>query len=238
MDRKMIHILALFILLIAPVWAQASDKYKYQSDLEFEITVPFGFSYYQKDSDGMYFGYSEESEFGHFYIQTYEYLDLLKFCSSESIGNTKVNELNVGDTTLWAKMLTLGPHGSFPDAFCRPAYDGCSNDEVWVGTCQSPSSTYALCSEKDGKMVGICLYQQTDNPQLAEDIFSTFRWLDENAEETIELPFSSSSASETHEDIQEETIASSSFPGMPIAIGLGGAAVLMVFVVVFRKVWK
>lgn len=35
---------------------------------------------------------------------------------------------------------------------------------------------YALCSEKDGKMVLICISQVTDNPQLAEEIFRTFRW--------------------------------------------------------------
>jgi hypothetical protein len=39
-----------------------------------------------------------------------------------------------------------------------------------------PASVYALCSEKDGKTVVICISQMTDNPQLAEEIFKTFRW--------------------------------------------------------------
>ncbi len=37
-------------------------------------------------------------------------------------------------------------------------------------------SAYALCSERDGKTVVICLSQMTDDPKMAEEIFSTFRW--------------------------------------------------------------
>jgi hypothetical protein len=36
---------------------------------------------------------------------------------------------------------------------------------------------YTLCADKDNKMVVICISQQTDNPALAEQIFSTFRWI-------------------------------------------------------------
>ncbi len=35
---------------------------------------------------------------------------------------------------------------------------------------------YVLCAEKDGRNISICITQQTNNPKLAEDIFSTFRW--------------------------------------------------------------
>lgn len=41
-----------------------------------------------------------------------------------------------------------------------------------------PSEVYALCSEKDGKRVLICISQMTDNPGLAEEMFRTFRWGD------------------------------------------------------------
>jgi hypothetical protein len=37
-------------------------------------------------------------------------------------------------------------------------------------------SAYALCSEHNGKTVVICLSQATDDPKMAEEIFSTFRW--------------------------------------------------------------
>lgn len=39
-----------------------------------------------------------------------------------------------------------------------------------------PTSAYALCSEKDGKTVVICISQMTDNPEQAKQIFETFRW--------------------------------------------------------------
>jgi len=38
------------------------------------------------------------------------------------------------------------------------------------------TASYILCSEKDGKQAVICVTQVTDNPNLAEEIFSTFRW--------------------------------------------------------------
>lgn len=40
------------------------------------------------------------------------------------------------------------------------------------------SASYILCSEKGDRKVAICIKQITDNPALAEQIFSTFRWND------------------------------------------------------------
>jgi len=37
-------------------------------------------------------------------------------------------------------------------------------------------NSYAFCSERDSKQVVICISQVTDNPELAEEIFKTFRW--------------------------------------------------------------
>ena len=44
--------------------------------------------------------------------------------------------------------------------------------------CRGPGggSAYALYSEKDGKAVLICISQIKNNPELAEQIFQTFRW--------------------------------------------------------------
>ncbi len=55
---------------------------------------------------------------------------------------------------------------------CRPPLLQYKED----GTPEGSNSAYALCSEKDGKTVLICISQLTDNPQLAEEIFKTFRW--------------------------------------------------------------
>ncbi|MBI3816311.1 hypothetical protein HY285_02065 [Candidatus Peregrinibacteria bacterium] len=38
------------------------------------------------------------------------------------------------------------------------------------------ASSYILCSEKGNVQVAVCISQVTDNPKLAEDIFSTFHW--------------------------------------------------------------
>jgi hypothetical protein len=38
------------------------------------------------------------------------------------------------------------------------------------------AAVYALCSEKDGKTVVICISQMTDNREQAKEIFETFRW--------------------------------------------------------------
>ena len=37
-------------------------------------------------------------------------------------------------------------------------------------------SSYALCSEKGGRQVFICIQQVTDDPALANSILDTFRW--------------------------------------------------------------
>jgi hypothetical protein len=37
-------------------------------------------------------------------------------------------------------------------------------------------SAYAMCSEKDGKTVVICISQMKDDPEMAKQIFETFRW--------------------------------------------------------------
>ncbi len=36
---------------------------------------------------------------------------------------------------------------------------------------------YGLCAEKDGKTVVICINQMTDDKEMAQKIFETFRWL-------------------------------------------------------------
>jgi len=40
------------------------------------------------------------------------------------------------------------------------------------------AASYIFCSEKNGRKVAICIFQITDNPELAEQIFRTFRWTD------------------------------------------------------------
>lgn len=90
-----------------------------------------------------------------------------KHCSPVITGTSKsIVTSNTNGQTSWGK-IDFWNHGMDyepgTEPVCRPA--------------GGPSGTgYALCSEKDGKTVVICISQMTDNPKLAEDIFKTFRW--------------------------------------------------------------
>ena len=42
--------------------------------------------------------------------------------------------------------------------------------------CGGGTNDYAFCSQKDGKTVVICIKQQRDNPELAKQIFDSFKW--------------------------------------------------------------
>lgn len=62
---------------------------------------------------------------------------------------------------------------TIPSTLCSPPRLW---SEEWYIREPGQFAAYALCSEKDGKRVVVCVQQMTDNPELAEEIFSTFRW--------------------------------------------------------------
>ena len=64
-----------------------------------------------------------------------------------------------------------------PDQLCKPpAPTGkCVNRKPFE-YCDDGRRVYALCSEKDGKTVVICISQMKDDPELAKQIFETFKW--------------------------------------------------------------
>lgn len=77
---------------------------------------------------------------------------------------------NVGDNTFWGIADTSEIRRKY-DYFPLP--NACSNLSKSAG-----GGGYALCSQKGERTALICLSQMTDDPALAEQIFSTFRWLD------------------------------------------------------------
>lgn len=90
-------------------------------------------------------------------------------CSPSTLGASSAQSLtDANGTTTWGKVDYYDIYwtGDFPHEFdpnlCKPL--------------SSEGVAYALCSEKDGKRVLICISQMTDNPKLAEEIFRTFRW--------------------------------------------------------------
>lgn len=99
-------------------------------------------------------------------------------CSSDHIGALEVKEIQaMGDTTLWAKMPLLSAYDRFQNTFCHPAPPDCTDTELFTGTCETDYAMYAFCSEQGEKIVAICLSQITDDPEMAEEIFKTFRWV-------------------------------------------------------------
>jgi hypothetical protein len=110
------------------------------------------------------------------------YPSLSSECTPSLTGASEMQPLpGTGGDTQWGRFsdtdMTFG--GGYPNALCRPPMTNspkCSKNKEPFIFCDDGSRTYALCSEKDGKTVVICLSQMTDDPAMAEEIFSTFRW--------------------------------------------------------------
>jgi|GEM_PF-4892855 len=77
-----------------------------------------------------------------------------------------------GKVTYWDHPIKEGVE-DLPSTICTPPELW---GEKWYTRTPEQYAAYALCSEKDGKRVVICIQQMTDNPALAEEIFSTFKW--------------------------------------------------------------
>jgi len=93
-------------------------------------------------------------------VYTYD----LSTCPLLGVTNT-VTEQRSGIEVQWGKVdFPLDYSETELDPDCRPY--------------KPMIAAYALCSEKDGKAVVICIQQVTDNPELAEEIFRTFRWVE------------------------------------------------------------
>lgn len=133
----------------------------------YSFVVPTGFADTKDDDEGMYFGYSSTSEYGHFYVQSYDALQS-KACNSQLTGASKMELLNSDlANQIWGKVdfYDLYWTGDFPQGFedlCRPMLD--------------PGAAYVLCAERNGKTVLICVSQAKDDPDMAKQIFESFRW--------------------------------------------------------------
>lgn len=78
-----------------------------------------------------------------------------------------MEEIRQTENTIWGQVVYKPSNDPAPgenDVFCPPL--------------KPATSSYAFCAKKGEKAVAICLQQMTDNPDLAEEIFRTFRWKD------------------------------------------------------------
>jgi hypothetical protein len=96
-------------------------------------------------------------------------------CTPELHGifDTPLNTLTNGDNKInWGKVNFFEKFGHMGERVdYEPEWPVCP-EQIDA----TESHIYALCSEKDGKTIVICISQMTDNPGLAKQIFETFRW--------------------------------------------------------------
>jgi hypothetical protein len=95
-------------------------------------------------------------------------------CSPTITGASEATPLPEDNSqTIWGKVDMFdhlnfesgdGAYGPLRDVVCRKMPES------------GLAAVYALCSEKDGKTVVICISQMTDNREQAKEIFETFRW--------------------------------------------------------------
>lgn len=99
-------------------------------------------------------------------------------CNTDTLGARDIHERVLsGVKVKWVKMEENNMYDSFYDAVCYRYHPKCTPHEVAYDTCNDGAATYALCSEKKNSMtVFICMNQLTDNPEMAKQIFESFRW--------------------------------------------------------------
>lgn len=96
-------------------------------------------------------------------------------CIPSITGTPQLQKLSDGEIK-WGKTKAVSPFTQLPHPICQPPilntedYDILRTGDVKYGT------AYVLCSEKNSDAIVVCISQVTDNPALAEQIFSTFKW--------------------------------------------------------------
>jgi hypothetical protein len=102
-------------------------------------------------------------------LSVYIYPEVNGACSVSITGSSKMSKfkdysekIQWGKVDVWEQRKIEGWEAPYPlsKVLCQ----------------ESMPHTYILCSEKNSETVVICLNQITDNPDLAKQIFETFRW--------------------------------------------------------------
>ncbi len=145
---------------------------------QYGVEIPSDFGDKKGNDEKMYFGYADTSVTGDVLIS---FIADSSPCSPSLTGVSQTTDLpGTGGKTVWgrfadAEMMAVN---AYPDQLCHgpPPSEKCADRHEPFQFCDDGSRTYALCSEKAGKTVVICISQQTDNPALAKQIFETFRW--------------------------------------------------------------
>lgn len=89
-----------------------------------------------------------------------------QICSSSLHGASETVSLFSSENSNWGKV----------DFFEINGHDFEGNPPICEPYGGETAEAYVLCSEKDGKTVVICINEMTNNPELAKEIFETFKW--------------------------------------------------------------
>lgn len=178
----------------------ANTTYEYSINIPQRAYIPNK----DKTKDQIFFGNIKLGENTQDAINIKIIGDNMASCSSQLVGVSTFAKTDNGDDIQWGKVdfwddyfnfgeegLAIQPLCSPPIPFPRKEYFPCGDPplEKWQEN-QVPCSVqmrqyevehgmysaYALCSERGDKRVVVCVEQLTDDPQLAEEIFRSFRW--------------------------------------------------------------
>jgi hypothetical protein len=138
------------------------------NDFSIQVDRPFKEKITRDDGSLAFTTYSTKStnRLPHDY-SIYLFSNKVSNCSKETIGISKI-KYKEEDNVIWGRV----------DAWDGQGIEGWepSMDLSKVVCKPSATVTFALCAEKNGKTVVVCINQMTDNPDQAKQIFETFRW--------------------------------------------------------------
>lgn len=92
-------------------------------------------------------------------------------CTANILGASETVDLSNVANGKWGRVNFWDGHGN-------EGWDPTGSEKIICNTdgTPTPSAVYVLCSQKNGKTVVACIRQTTDNPELAQQIFESFRW--------------------------------------------------------------
>ncbi len=161
---------------ISPFQTIKENWYVY-TDSDFSINLPPQFKKKYKRADGSigmatYKTGQWELKESDSLIQIY-YEHPYQDCKNTTVLKPNFKKQENNSIILWGKVSGFSGSVDFKEPHCALETGFGSR----VDGTERFTTSYALCSEKDEKAIFICIMQVTDNPALAEQIFSTFRWI-------------------------------------------------------------
>lgn len=164
-----ITILSLGACSTAPISIESGKEF-FDAENKYSLAIPLEFktwTTYSEGLDGVAYPYFRDES-----VESNEGIIIRPdYGSCPSFGITKPQRLPRGS---WGKV----------DAWDRHEMEGYEVSEEFLNSpCKDldvndEHSTYAFCSERNGKAVAICLKQMADNDMMAKKIFESFRWTD------------------------------------------------------------